>query len=99
MVRAFYLYLAQWAIEDPARWARWVAPCPIGAEEIGQRKAARHRKARMDARTRERLPALPVLAGAVDERRRAAAELLRSARLARPARPSPRPASPWSAPP
>ena len=83
-VRALYLDLAQWALEDPARWARWVAPCPIGAEEISQRKAARHRKARMDARTRERLPALPVLAGAGDERRRAAAELLRSARLARP---------------
>ncbi len=27
-VRAFYLDLAAWAVEDPARWARWVAPCP-----------------------------------------------------------------------
>ena len=27
-VRALYLDLAQWAIEDPARWARWVAPVP-----------------------------------------------------------------------
>ena len=83
-VRAFYLDLAQWAIEDPGRWARWVAPCPVGAEEISQRKAARHRKARMDARTRERLPVLPVLARAVDERRKAAAELLQAARHARP---------------
>ena len=83
-VRALYLDLSQWAMEDPARWARWVAPCPIGAEEISQRKAARQRKARMDARTRERLPVLPVLAAAVDERRKAAAELLRSARLAAP---------------
>ncbi len=83
-VRALYLDLSQWAIEDPARWARWVAPCPIGAEEISQRKAARQRKARMDARTRERLPVLPVLVAAVDERRKAAAELLRSARLAAP---------------
>jgi Phage integrase family len=83
-VRALYLDLSQWAIEDPARWARWVAPCPIGAEEISQRKAARHRKARMDARTRERLPVLPILAAAVDEHRKAAAELLRSARLAAP---------------
>ncbi len=83
-VRAFYLDLAQWAIEDPGRWARWVAPCPIGAEEINQRKAARHRKARMDARTRERLPVLPVLARAVDQRREAAAELLRAARQTRP---------------
>jgi hypothetical protein len=83
-VRAFYLDLAQWAIEDPGRWARWVAPCPIGAEEINQRKAARHRKARMDARTRERLPVLPVLIRAVDQRRKNAAELLEAALHARP---------------
>jgi len=83
-VRAFYLDLSQWAIEDPARWARWVVPCPVGAEEISQRKTARQRKARMDARTRERLPVLPVLVAAVDEQRRAAAELLRPARLAEP---------------
>jgi integrase len=83
-VRAFYLDLSQWAIEDPARWARWVVRCPIGAEEISQRKAARQRKARMDARTRERLPVLPVLTAAVDEHRQAAAALLRSARLAEP---------------
>ncbi len=38
----------------------------------------------MDARTRERLPVLPVLVAAVDEQRRAAAELLRPARLAEP---------------
>ena len=60
-VRAFYLDLAQWAIEEPGRWAAWAVPCPVGAEEINQRKAARHRKSRMDARTRERLPVLPVL--------------------------------------
>ena len=28
-VRAFYLDLAEWALEDPARWGPWVAPCPI----------------------------------------------------------------------
>jgi integrase len=83
-VRAFYLDLAQWAIEDPGHWARWVAPCPIGAEEISQRKAARHRKARMDARTRERLPVLPVLARVVGERRKTAAELLEAARQSQP---------------
>jgi integrase len=83
-VRAFYLDLAQWAIEDPGRWARWVAPCPIGAEEISQRKAARHRKARIGARTRERLPVLPVLARVVGERRKTAAELLDAARQSQP---------------
>ena len=83
-VRAFYLDLSQWAIEDPARWAQWAAPCPVGQEEISQRKFARHRKARMDARTRERLPVLPVLVGTVDERRKNSAALLEAARRARP---------------
>ncbi len=75
-VRGFYLDLAHWAVEDPARWGPWVVVCPVGAEEINRRKAKRHRKARMDARTRERLPVLPVLTRSVDERRRAAAQLL-----------------------
>ena len=48
-VRAFYLDLAHWAVEDPARWGPWVVPCPIGKEETSRRKAKRHRKSRMDA--------------------------------------------------
>ena len=83
-VRAFYLDLAQWAVEDPARWGPWVAPCPVGAEEINRRKHKRHRKARMDARTRERLPVLPVLVATVDQRRKTAAELLAAARQTPP---------------
>jgi integrase-like protein len=85
-VRAFYLDLSQWAIEDPGRWARWVAPCPVGQEEISQRKFERHRKARMDARTRERLPVLPILVRTVDERRKAAGTLLEAARQTQPGR-------------
>jgi hypothetical protein len=61
-----YLDLAHWAVGDPARWGRWVAPCPAGEEEINQREAARRRKSRMDARTRERLPVLPVLVRPID---------------------------------
>jgi integrase len=83
-VRAFYLDLAQWAFEDPARWAPWVAPCPIGEEEINQRKAARQRKSRMDARTRQRLPVLPILVRSVEERRRTTDALLQAARGTRP---------------
>jgi hypothetical protein len=82
-VRAFYLDLAHWAVEDPARWARWVAPCPVGEEEINRRKAKRQLKSRMDARTRERLPVLPVLRASVDRRRRETTELLAAARQAR----------------
>jgi hypothetical protein len=83
-VRAFYLDLAQWAVEDPGRWARWAAPCPIGAAETIQGKAARHRKSRMDARTRERLPVLPVLVRCAAQQHAGAAALLHAARTARP---------------
>lgn len=79
-VRAFYLDLAQWALEDPARWAQWVAPCPVGAEEVNQRKAARQRKSRMDTRTRARLPVLPVLVRTAAERHKTALMVLQSAR-------------------
>jgi hypothetical protein len=83
-VRAFYLDLAQWALEDPARWAGWVAPCPVNDEEINQRKLARHRKARMDTRTRERLPVLPELIRSVAEQRSATQVSLRAAQQTRP---------------
>ena len=83
-VRAFYLDIAQWAADDPARWGPWAVPCPIRAEEIPRHKQARQRKSRMDQRTRERLPVLPALAAAVDAERKTAAELLAAARATRP---------------
>lgn len=82
-VRAFYLDLSQWALEDPARWAPWVAPCPVG-RDVEHRKFKRHRKARMDARTRERLPVLPVLVATVERRRLAAPDLLTAAQAVEP---------------
>jgi integrase len=83
-VRAFYLDIAQWALDDPSRWARWAVPCPVRPQEISARKVAQHRKSRMDARTRERLPVLPALASAIDRQRRDAAALLAAARQAAP---------------
>jgi hypothetical protein len=83
-VRAFYLDLAHWAVEDPARWGPWVARCPVGEEEINRRKAKRHLKSRIDARTRARLPVLPVLVRTVDQRRVSAQALLRAAQQTRP---------------
>ena len=65
-VRAFYLDLAQWALDDPARWGPWAVPCPIRGSDIQYKKQKSRTKARMDARTRERLPVLPALAAAVD---------------------------------
>ena len=78
-VRAFYLDIAQWAAEEPARWAAWAVPCPISDADISQARDRKHRKARMDQRTRERLPALPVLVRAAATRRAAAAHLLQAA--------------------
>jgi len=82
VVRAFYLDLAQWALEDPSRWAQWAVPCPVRPSETGSRKDSQHRKSRMDARTRERLPVLPALVNAADQHRRDAAALLAAARQA-----------------
>jgi hypothetical protein len=81
-VRALYLDLSQWALEDPARWAPWVAPCPVTKADINSRKETRHRKSRMDARTRERLPLLPALLRSADDRRKNAEQLLATARKA-----------------
>jgi integrase len=83
-VRAFYLDLAQWAVEDPGRWARWAAPCPVGPAETIQGKVQRHRKSRMDARTRERLPVLPVLIRCAAQQHADAAALLHAACTASP---------------
>jgi hypothetical protein len=78
-VRAFYLDIAQWAVEEPARWGPWAVPCPISDAEIGRAKERKHRKSRMDQRTRERLPVLPILVRTANERRLAAAHRLRAA--------------------
>ena len=75
LVRAFYLDLSQWAIEDPGRWARWVAPCPVSQEEIGQRKFATPPQG-AHGRAHPRTAAGP--AGAGPHRRRAAQERRRA---------------------
>ena len=33
-VRALYLDIAQWATEEPARWAQWAVPSPVSDTEI-----------------------------------------------------------------
>jgi hypothetical protein len=78
-VRAFYLDIAEWAHDDPARWGPWAAPSPVRYAEISHKKNRDRRKSRMDQRTRERLPALPALANMADTERRNAAERLDTA--------------------
>ncbi len=83
-VRAFYLDIAQWATEEPARWAQWAVPCPVSDTEISRARDLRRRKARMDQRTRERLPVLPVLVRTAAERKTVAARRLQAARETEP---------------
>jgi hypothetical protein len=78
-VRAFYEDIARWAADDPARWAPWVAPCPIKASEVTRRKAQARVKARMDQRTRTQLPLLSVLLQAVEQQRKDAEERINAA--------------------
>ena len=87
IVRAFYLDIAQWALEDPARWAQWAVPCPVSAAETQFKKVNARRKARMDQRTRERLPLLPALADTAVRRLSDARARLDAARSARPGQP------------
>ncbi|MEX5710705.1 site-specific integrase [Parafrankia sp. FMc6] len=79
-VRAFYLDIAQWALEDPARWGPWAAPCPVTPADVNRWKERMRHKARMDQRTRERLPHLPALVRIVEQRRHDTAERLAAAR-------------------
>jgi len=83
-VRAFYLDIAQWALDDPARWGPWAAPCPVRREDVSTAKQEARRKSRMDQRTRERLPVLPALTAAAARNRKTAAGLLAAAAAAEP---------------
>lgn len=75
-VRAFYLDIAEWADDDPARWGPWAVRCPVSASDVSHKKDRSRRKSRMDQRTRERLPVLPALISWVETERTRTAELL-----------------------
>ncbi|MEV0474507.1 tyrosine-type recombinase/integrase [Streptomyces prunicolor] len=75
-IRAFYLDVVHWAAEDPARWGPWVAPSPITTAELQAKKVKSRLKARMDERTRARLPVLPLLVKQAEGERKAAAARL-----------------------
>src|SRR5690348_9780828 len=70
VVRAFYLDIAQWALEEPY-WVQWAAPCPIRDEDVrGSMKHQRRRRAKMHQRTRTLAPLLPQLVYSVETRLR-----------------------------
>ena len=83
-VRSFYLDIAEWAADDPSRWAQWAVPCPVRPAELTHRQALTRRKSRTDQRTRERLPVLPQLVAAAEKERADAASRLAAATAAAP---------------
>jgi integrase len=65
-VRAFYLDIALWALEDPS-WVRWAVPSPVRQRDLsGFAKEQKQVQARMHQRVRERLPRLPDLLDAAE---------------------------------
>jgi hypothetical protein len=36
-VRAFYLDIAEWADDDPARWGPWAVRCPVSASDVSHK--------------------------------------------------------------
>ena len=70
-VRGLYLDLQSWAVDDPARWAVWVAPSPIAATQARAYQSSRRRLSeRMADRTRLRQPVLDLLVDYATGRRR-----------------------------
>lgn len=75
-VRAFYLDIQEWALEDPS-WAQWAAPSPVRPrDQAGQAKVKRATTARIHQRVRERLPKLPVLVETAERHKAEQQELL-----------------------
>jgi integrase len=83
-VRTFYQDISRWALEEEARWGPWAVPSPIKDADLAWKKTLSRRKARVDARTRERMPVLPVLVSSADQARKDAAARLRAAEAVQP---------------
>jgi len=80
-VRAFYMDLQSWALEEPEQWARWAAPCPTSPTDLrGFDKRRRSINERTADRIRERQPLLPTLVAHIEERYTTVRDLLKAAR-------------------
>jgi hypothetical protein len=87
-VRAFYADLTHWALEDPARWARWAVPSPVTSHDIAGMSKNRIRAiSRMHQRIRELTPLLPSLVAAAEKQKTQAAALLAAASAVAPGEP------------
>lgn len=83
-VRAFYLDIHEWALED-ASWAPWAVPCPIRRGETdGMEKLKKNAVAVSHQRVRERLPHLERIIDTAESFRQETTELLALATQAQP---------------
>jgi len=79
-VRSFYTDLHSWAVEEPEKWAPWVAPCPIPDSALrGLTAHKRRTKERIDDRIRRRQPLLPALVAHLEDRYHHLRELMQQA--------------------
>lgn len=82
-VRGMYRDLAEWSHDEPVRWGRWVAPCPVSRHESkNASKAKRRQQSRMQNRTRALTALLPALVTEAIRRRDWSARLLAAAQQA-----------------
>jgi len=78
-VRALYLDIAEWALED-ASWAQWAVPSPVRRSDLeGFTKRRKQTIAEMHQRVRDRLPHLPLLVATAEQHRDQQATLLAKA--------------------
>jgi integrase-like protein len=78
-VRAFYLDIREWALED-ASWAQWAMPCPVRRGDLaGTMKRKRATRAEIHQRIRHRLPQLPVVVDTAETRWRNSVAMLQKA--------------------
>lgn len=79
-IRAMYMDIQSWAIEEPSRWGVWAAPCPIPPRDLKGFGVRRRRvKERVDERIRVRQPLLPALVKHIEDTHVEARELLAAA--------------------
>ncbi|WP_433870705.1 tyrosine-type recombinase/integrase [Saccharopolyspora sp. CA-218241] len=79
-VRALYLDLQTWAVEEPERWAHWAVPSPIAPGELRGFAGRRRRQVERTAdRIRSRQPLLPILVAEVERRYTRSRDLLAAA--------------------
>jgi integrase len=82
-VRALYMDLQSWALEEPERWAHWAVPCPIPPNDLrGFAQRRRRINDRMADRIRQRQPLLPTLVAKVEDHYTSVRDLLAVARSA-----------------